>query len=142
MKLWNYIFLLTGLSILMALAGLSVAGFTDLFNIIGLTVSSSGISDFQIQSTLWTFIFGTTGLLVAVITSGGIGIGTFIYTKDKSFLMIPIITSVFFYWISVFVSVINYSRDYPVFGIVIALVLIPLTVGFLVSSIDYFLGVD
>ena len=142
MKLWNYIFLLTGLSILMALAGLSVAGFTDLFNIIGLTVSSSGISDFQIQSTLWTFIFGTTGLLVAVITSGGIGIGTFIYTKDKSFLMIPIITSVFFYWISVFISTINYSRDYPVFGIVIALVLIPLTVGFITSCVDYFLGVD
>ena len=99
MKLWNYIFLLTGLSILMALAGLSVAGFTDLFNIIGLTINSSGISDFQIQSTLWTFIFGTTGLLVAVITSGGIGIGTFIYTKDKSFLMIPLITSVFFYYL-------------------------------------------
>ena len=142
MKLWNYIFLLTGLSIVMALAGLSVAGFTDLFNIIGLTISSSGISDFQIQSTLWTFIFGTTGLLVAVITSGGIGIGTFIYTKDKSFLMIPIITSVFFYWISVFISAINYSRDYPVFGVVIAIILIPLTVGFITSCVDYFLGVD
>lgn len=143
MKLWNFIFLITGLSALMALAGLEVAGFSDLFRTIGLSINStSGITDFQIKSTLWSFVFGTSGLLVSVITTGAVGIGTFIYTKDKFFLMIPVITGVLVYWISVLISIINYAKDYPIFGVLIALVLIPLTVGFIISCVDYFLGID
>jgi len=142
MKLWNYIFLITGISVLMALAGIRVPGFTDLFRIMGLTVSSEGIGDVVIQSTFWNFIFGTGGLLVAAIVTGGIGVGTFIYTKDKSFLMIPVITEVLIYWISVLISIINYSKETPIFGILIALIFIPLSIGFIMSCVDYFLGVD
>lgn len=127
---------------LMAIAGLDVAGFSDLFSTIGLTLSSSGVQSFAVESTLWTFIFGTAGLLVAVITSGAVGIGTFIYTKDKSFLMIPVVTGVFFYWISVIVSIVNHTKDYPIFGLVIAMMLVPHTVGFIKASVDFFLGVD
>jgi len=140
MKLWNYLFIFTGVAVFMAMAGLDVAGFSDMFDIIGLTTTDTGIGSFKIESTLWNFIFGTSGLLVAVLSSSAIGIGTFIYTKDKSFLMIPVITGVFFYWISVFISIINYTRDYPVFGIICAVIMIPLTVGFIVSCVEWFLG--
>lgn len=142
MKLWNYIVILTGVSVIMALAGLDVAGFTDLFNSIGLTITNSGIGSFEIDSTLWAFIFGTAGLLTSIGVSGAVGIGTFIYTKDKSFLMIPLITGVFFYWISVLISIINYARDYPIFGLIASIILIPLTAGFILSSVDWFLGND
>lgn len=142
MKIWNYIFIFTGVAILMAIAGLNVAGFTALFNIIGVGISGVGITALTIESTLWTTIFGTGGLLISISAGSAIGIGTFIYTKDKSFLMIPIITGVLFYWISVLVSIINYTRDYPVWGLLTALIMIPLTVGFVQSSVDYFLGVD
>jgi len=142
MKLWNYIVTITGISILMAIAGLEVAGFTDLFKTIGLTINSSGIGNLDIQSTLWNKVFGTTGLLVSVISTTAVGIGTFLYTKDKSFLMIPLITGVTFYWVSVLVSIINYSREYPIFGTIIILVLIPLTIGFIQSAVDFFLGND
>lgn len=140
MKLWNYIFILTGIAIVMALAGVDVAGFSALFDTIGLHISTLGITNFEIESTLWSRVFGDAGLLIISITSGAIGIGTFVYTKDKAFLMIPIITGVLFYWISVLVSAINYSRDYPIFGAIIAIVLIPLTVGFIVSCVEWFMG--
>lgn len=142
MKLWNYIVIFTGVSILMALAGLNVAGFSDLFNIIGITISSSGLGSVEVESSLWSFIFGTTGLLITVGASTAIGIGTFVYTKDKAFLMIPIITSVFFYWISVLISIVNYVKPYPVFGLIIGVILLALSIGFIQSCVDWFLGMD
>ena len=140
MKLWNYLVILTGIAVVMALGGLNVAGFSDLFSKIGITVSDAGIGEFTIDSSFWSFVFGTTGLLVLLTSSGAIGIGTFIYTKDKSFLILPIITGVFVFWISVLISIVNYTRDYPVFGIISAVILIPLTVGFIVSCVEWFVG--
>lgn len=142
MKLWNYLVIFTGVAVFMALAGLPVAGFTTLFDTIGLTLSDTGVKSFEIESTLWTFIFGTEGLLILLIGSGAVGIGTFLYTKDKSFLMIPIITGVFVYWISVLVSIINYTRDYPIWGVISAVIMIPLTLGFIVSCVEWFLIKD
>jgi len=142
MKLWNYIFLLTGISVLFALAGLEVAGISDLLRMIGSTASSSGIGTFAVENTLWNKIFGTAGLLIATLGGGAIGIGTFIYTKDKAFLTLPLITGVTFYWGSVIVSLVQQKGSYEVFGTVLAIVGIVLTVGFIQSCVDYFLGVD
>ncbi len=140
MKLWNYIFLFTGISVLMALAGMKVAGISDLLRIIGVTTTNTGISAFNVQNTLWSKVFGTAGILTTIVTSGAIGIGTFIYTKDKSFLMIPLITGVTFYWISVLVSLVQQKGGYEVFGVVLAIVGVVLTVGFIQSCVDYFMG--
>ena len=142
MKLWNYIFIITGISILMAIAGLEVAGFTQLFNIIGLTLTETGFDPVVIDSALWSKIFGTSGLLVGVLSSTAIGIGAFFYTKDKSFLMIPVITGVFFYWISALISIINYAREYPVFGWIITIPLMVLTIAFIVTCVEWFLVKD
>jgi hypothetical protein len=141
-KVWNYVVIITGLSILLALAGIEVAGFTDLFSTIGLTTSADGISDFQSDSSFWNVIFGTSGLLILLGASGAIGIGTFIYTQDKSFLMIPIITGTLFYWISVMGSIVNYVKGYPVFGTIIGVIMIVLTIGFIQSCVEWFLGID
>ena len=95
MKLWNFIFILTGISILMALAGLNVAGFSSLFNTIGLKITDGvGIQSLDTNNPLWNFIFGTAGLLTAIGISGAIGFGTFLYTRDKAFLLIPVISGV------------------------------------------------
>ena len=142
MKLWNYIFLFTGISLLMALAGMNVPGVSELLKVIGVTISSTGISSFNVQNTLWNKIFGVGGLLTAIITSGAVGIGTFIYTKDKAFLMIPLITGVTFYWISVLVSLVQLKGSYEIFGTIVAIIGIVLTVGFIQSCVDYFLGLN
>jgi hypothetical protein len=142
MKLWNYIFLLTGISVLFAFAGLEVAGMSELLRMIGLTTSSSGIGTFGVENTLWNKIFGTAGLLIGVLSGGAIGIGTFIYTKDKAFLMLPLITGVTVYWGSVIVSLVQQKGSYEVFGTVLAIVGIVLSVGFIQSCVDYFMGTD
>jgi hypothetical protein len=142
MKLWNYIFLFTGLSVLMALAGLQVAGISDLLNKIGVTTSSSGIETFTMDNTLWNFIFSVDGLLVAVGVGGVIGIGAFIYTKDKSFFILPLISGVSVYWGSMIVSIVQQKGDYGIFGTIIAIIGIALSVGFIQSCVDYFMGVD
>lgn len=142
MKLWNYIFLFTGISVLMALAGMEVAGISDLLTIIGLTTTSTGIGTFAVENTLWNQIFGTGGLLISITAGSAIGIGTFIYTKDKSFLMIPIVTGVFFYWGSVIVSLVQQKGGYEIFGTILGIIGIALTVGFIQSCVDYFMGYD
>jgi hypothetical protein len=142
MKLWNYMFMITGISLVLAMAGIDVAGLTDLFKMIGLTTNNTGVATFAVENTLWNKIFGVEGLLVAIGTSGAIGIGTFIYTKDKSFLMVPLITGVSFYWGSIMVSLVQQKGDYAVFGTILAMIWIALTVGFIQSCVDYFMGVD
>jgi membrane protein insertase Oxa1/YidC/SpoIIIJ len=142
MKLWNYIVLMTGISMFFALAGLQIAGMSELFNAIGLTTSSSGIESFEVQSTLWNRIFGTAGLLSAIGLTSAVGVGLYLYTKDKSYVILPIITGVFFYWGSVMVSLVQQKGDYGVFGIALAVMFVPLTIGFIVSCVDYFMGVD
>lgn len=142
MKLWNYIFLITGLSVLFALAGIEVAGMSDLLRTIGSTASSSGIGTFAVENTLWNKIFGTAGLFIGVLSGGAIGVGLFIYTKDKSFLMLPLITGVTVYWGSVIVSLVQQKGSYEIFGTVLAIVGIVLSVGFIQSCVDFFLGID
>jgi hypothetical protein len=142
MKLWNYIFLFTGISVLMALAGLQVAGISDLLNMVGSTASSSGIGTFGVESTFWDKLFGTGGLLVSIISTGAIGVGLYIYTKDKAFLMVPVITGVTVYWGSVIVSLVQQKGTYDIFGTILAIVGIVLSVGFVQSCVDYFMGLD
>ena len=142
MKLWNYIFLFTGISVLMALAGLDVAGISDLLNTIGLTTNTTGIETFAVENTFWGFLFGTTGLLILLGGGSFIGIGTFVYTKDKSFLMIPVITSVTVYWGSVIVSLVQAKGGYGIFGTILGVVCIALSIGFIQACVDYFMGVE
>lgn len=142
MKLWNYIFLLTGISVLFALAGVQVAGISDLLKLIGSTASSSGIGTFAVENTLWNKIFGTGGLLIGIGASSAVAVGLFVTSRDKAFLTIPLITGVTFYWGSVMVSIVQQMGSYDIFGNIIGIIGIVLTVGFIQSCIDYFMGLD
>ena len=142
MKLWNYIFLLTGISVLMALAGLEVAGISDLLRVVGVTTATSGISSFTVQNTLWIKLFGTKGLLEVLVGTSAASALAFVWTKDKAFLMVPLITSVTFYWGSVLVSLVQLEGQFEIFGTVLAVIGIVLTIGFIQSCVDYFLGLN
>lgn len=145
MKLWNYIFILTGISTLLALAGLNVAGISELLEIIGVETSNGVFTSFSVENTLWNKIFSTTGLLAAIGISSAVTIGTFIMNRDKSYIILPVITGVFVYWISVLTSLIQQKAmngAYGVFGTVLAIIGIALTVGFIQSCVDYFMGLE
>jgi len=138
-KLWNYLVMIAGLSILLALAGIKVPGVTNLFNNLGWTVGES-VSSTQSSSTFWTFLFGTGGLLAGIGFTSLIGIGTFVFNKDKSYIMIPFLTTVSLYWGAILISVVNSMKGDPVFGVLLGLVLLPLSLGFIVSIGEWFLG--
>ncbi|MHA1869246.1 MAG: hypothetical protein ACTSXD_14490 [Candidatus Heimdallarchaeaceae archaeon] len=144
MKLWNYMFTITGLSVILALAGLDVAGISDLFRIIGLIPNPTGIGlgTMQVGGTLWDRLFSTEGILIASAASSIIVIGTFITNRDKSYIILPIITGVSVYWGSVIVSLIQLKGSYDVFGTILAVIFIALSVGFVQSCVDYFMGVN
>lgn len=144
MKIWNYITIITGTSIMLALAGLNVAGISDLLRIIGVTIKNSVITQTpSAQNTLWNFVFGSsTGILTTIGTTGAIGLGLYVYTKDKSYLIIGIITGVWFYWISALYSIIQVLKEIDIFGLILAIPLLVLSVGFIQSCIDFFQGVD
>lgn len=140
MNLWNYITMVTGISLLLALAGVNVAGISELLRVIGVSIGTTGITGFEFTSSeLWNFIFSDTGILSSVAATGAIGIGLYVYTKDKAYLVLPIITGVWIYWISAMASIIGQLKDTPVFGTIIGVILIVLTIGFIQTCVDYFM---
>lgn len=102
MKIWNYMVIFTGVAMLMEFAGIHSSGFSQLFNLIGLGVSNHTPVSFASDSSFWEKIFNSSTGILATIGGGGlIGIGGFLYTKDKAFLILPLITGTLYYWASI-----------------------------------------
>lgn len=141
MKLWNMIALITGISIFLELAGFRVGGIDKLFSIAGITVGST-IATSQSNSTLWNFVFGTGGILVLAGATSAIAIGTFIFNRDKAYIAIPIVTGIFISWLSALNSIINYGGQLGIFGTIIVIPMVIISVMFVVSAVEWFLGID
>ena len=134
-------FIFTGVALVMEMAGFRTTAFDGIFNLLGITFSNSSITNFADTSSFWNTLFGTTGILVLLGASGAIGIGTFIYTKDKAYLMLPFITGTLFLWLSILVSISQIGSTFGgVFGAIGYLIMIPLSVGYIQSMVDYFMG--
>lgn len=144
MKLWNYVVIFTGLVVLLKMGGIAIAGVDNLLNLIKLTLNSTGIASFELTtSSFWDKILGTNGILTTIGTLGVIAIGTFIYSKDKSFLVLSYLTGTIYIYGSLLVAIINYGLNYESWAAsIIGLIFIPLSVGFFQSLVDYFEGVE
>ena len=154
MKLWIYLVLLTGLMLFLTMAGITGIGSNELMGVIGYsegqnhTISNVTIS----SSTIMTYLFGNdlnfgsgvSGLLVALIGASAISIGAALYSKDINWLLAPFILFVAVKWIQVCLGIINYGILHGdiLVSTIIGLMFIPLTLGFVVSLIEFIRGTD
>jgi hypothetical protein len=144
---WNYIFILTGLCMLLQLSGIPIGGLSQLFRLIGISVNSTGIAAINSTPTFWTFLFGPDGILIAV--GGGVIIGIFTRASPENFVILPFISVVLVIFTSAIYSIIGFSLISGSSGvlskisaIVTVLIMMPFAISLIAALVDYFRGGD
>lgn len=154
MKLWNYVVMITFLSILLEMAGIS-SGFDDIFRLIGLNLDNIGnecienatcrVWDFSISKFLGS-LFSKEGLDIGILTAltlGGVVAGLLYRAPIEKVVSIPFITGTVYLYIKVFANIVNYSASYSSWVVyTIVALMVPLGVGFAYSVFDWWSQTD
>lgn len=138
MKVWNFVVIFTGLALLLELGGIRSSGFTDLFRLIGITLDSTGITDFNLSgSGFYNAVLGSSGILLALGT--GVVIGFFTRSSPERFIILPFITGTLYFYGSIMVGLVSYGISYSGWVAAIGvLLLVPLSIGFITALVEMF----
>jgi hypothetical protein len=151
MRLWLYIVILTGVMIFMSMAGLP-SGTNDLKQLIGynegtnhtiqnVTLTTSPFMGYLFNLTGDT---GMLGLLATLIGLTGIAVGLYVKTGDTNILLLPFVVIVAIKWLQTFIGIMNYAVGLGDTFItpIIVLLFLPLSVGFIISCVEWVRGTD
>lgn len=138
MKVFNYIILIIGLIAIFELAGIPT-GSANILSFVGVNLPSGSVTT---TSNLFNNIFGITGILIGL--GVGIAVGFITKSQPENFIILPLITGSFVFFTGAFISIINYSRaTHPVWiSSMITIILGLLSVGYLISLVEFFRGTD
>lgn len=142
MKVWNYVVLTVGLIFLIQIAGIPM-GLNYLLSNFGIVVAEDNtLTQILTNSSLYLAIFGSAGILVGIVAA--LVIGTFTRSSPENYIILPIITGTFVTYIGAFTGIINYAigLDQTWITYIVAAIFIPLTVGFIISLVEFFRGTD
>lgn len=137
MKVWNYILITTGMMFLLYVMGFNIGGVNSLLNTLHLTTNQDITT-----SPLYNFIFGSTGILILIAVS--IGVGFLTSGRPENIIIAPIISTHFVLWLGSMISIIVYANStYSGFiGTIITAILGVLSVGYLIALVEFFRGSD
>ena len=137
MKVWNYVVLSTTLALLFEMAGMPVA--TSLLDYLG--INANGLN---IQSAgLYLAIFGGAGILIGLV--GGLVIGYLTKSSPENFIILPFVIGGATLFFTTFYGIVNYvTTNYPgtVWAYLTTFISAILSVGFVISLIEFFRGTD
>ena len=102
MKVWNYIIIATGLTLLFEMAGIPIA--SNLLSYLGLSLT--GASAIK-SAALYLAIFGAGGALIGIVA--GIAIGTLTRSSPENFIILPILVTSVTLFIAPLIEIISYS---------------------------------
>lgn len=132
-KVYNYMILAVGLTLLLKFAGIP-SGADSILTWLGLAGDASGIS-------LGEF-FVAIGALFIVGTGSGIAISFITKSPAESYIIAPIALGIFTILTSTFIGIINYTKDMGFVFYLTFLIFIPLLVAFGIAIINFWRGVD
>ena len=156
MKVYTYVIIAVGLTILLHFAGLNSTD-NAVFRITGVgfeentsapdygAVTSANVS----ASGFFNILFGSgslNGILLALIASGG-AILVGLYTRGISFetvIIIPFITGTLILFLETFTNLMAYSigTGSDLVSAVTILIFVPLSAGFIISMVEFIRGSD
>ena len=137
MKVWNYIIIATGLTLLFEMAGIPIA--SNLLSYLGLSLT--GASAIK-SAALYLAIFGGAGILIGL--GAGIAIGYITKSSPENFIILPILVTSVTLFIAPLIEIISYSYghfDNWIFYIILFIMGI-LTTGFIFAMVEFFRGTD
>ena len=135
MKVWYYVLMSAFLGLLFEMAGVPVG--SEVLKYIGISATGTGIK----TAGMYLAIFGGAGILIGIV--GGILIGTFTRTSPENYIILGFITGGLTIFISTFIGIMNVAATYSTWlRSIIILILGPLTVGYVLSMVEFFRGTD
>ncbi len=153
MKVWKYIVITTGLIFILKLAGLPT-GADPVFKILGITFDTTGnLLGFGFSSSaFFNNLFQSTGAALGSLTSLGAGgllgaaiiAGLLTRGKPENLIMLTFSTTILILFLATGISIITYAISFGQGWIsaIIAFLLLPFTVGFIVALAEFFRGTD
>ena len=143
MKFYNYTVILLTLMIFMEFAGLPT-GLSATLEIFGVSINNNtGVITSSLgNSGFWNFIFGTSGILIAIV--GAIIIGSFTRSSPENYIILPLAVFMATTLIQTFVLIIAYAINTGEgwVGALVGIIFIPLGIGFILSTVEFFRGTD
>lgn len=134
---WNYIFILTGTALLLQIMGVQIGGLAQIFSLLGFIPSSSGVAFIPFPP----FEIAVLAILAAA-SVGGVIIGFFTRTSPENFIIVPLVGTSLYLYISMIYSVIAYSSAFSWVGVVTGLLLSPFAIALTFAFVDWFRGTD
>lgn len=140
MKIYTYAVIMIGITLFLQLMGIST-GLQGIFTLIGVTIDSSfNITSLISSGTFWSAVFGTSGIFFGIIA--GVAIGIFFRINPESYIILPLITGTLVVLVQTFTALINYNYGQPWIKAIVLLVFAPLSIGYLISCVEFFRGSD
>lgn len=146
-RVWKYVIISTGLIFFLQIAGIPTA--TDsLFQAMGIFFDAvtGNLSEFNVTlASMWDILLGDTGLLItAGIGVGAVVVSFFTRAKPENLVMLPFITTILSLFVSTGVGIMQYAiaLGQGWISAIIGFILLPFTIGFLVSLVEFFRGTD
>jgi hypothetical protein len=145
MKVWYYIFILSGLMIFLHIAGLP-SGASPVFDILNIqfgenrTITSAEVTN----GTLFNKLFDPDIGILLLAVGASILVGFLTKQTTENFILLPLITIVGVSYVQTLVGLITYvlSLGDGVVSTIMALIFIPLTAGFIWALAEFFRGTD
>ena len=146
MKVFNYIVITTGIMILVALAGIDIEGANVLNQKFGINpLNDPNLPSLDTSDFYFKLFAENIGLLVIGILSGVV-ISWATGGKPENYIILPIISTHLIYFGIFLINAVKYfyvtSSSVPVLGYIVSALMIPLTLGYIVSLIEFFRGTD
>ena len=141
MKMWNYAFIMVGMSLLLEIAGLTSGG--GILATFGFSITAGKIAWVSFDaSTFYTAV----GVILSVSIAGGVIIGFLTKSSSENYIILPFIVGTLYSFLGVFYSILGFAMDLPGgsqwITAIIVLLLGPFIPLFLISCIEFFRGTD
>lgn len=137
MKAFNYTIMILGMLLMLSFGGIEVG--TNVLSQIGLTSDAFNFG----TSTFQNFIFGTTGVLILGL-GASLVVGFLTKSATENYAILPFIVSILAVFLQGFTGIIIYSiaNNPPWITNLILLILVPVSVGYSFSLVEFFRGTD
>jgi hypothetical protein len=94
------------------------------------------------QSPFYLTLFGASGLLLAIGLAGAVIVGFFTKTFDWKIALLPFITGILVLFVGTGWQIVQFAQNEGQAWLtgIIAMIFLPLTVGFIYSIVEFFAG--
>ena len=140
MKIWNYVFLMIGLSVVFAITGLVTD--SSVLALIGFSIVDGTITFSPSISGFFNAIFSSTGILIGV--GSGLVVGFLTKSNPENYIILPFITGTLAVFLGVLTSVVKegLASGMAWSSYVIVILCAPLVYGYILGLVEFFRGTD